>query len=107
MYCRALAAARRATDDPRRWPTPWPMPPGHSRSVREPPSSAAAILICLSLKAAGLNFLAQCTPAQPSPRAKLVRCAAMAHARARPASTSAWHPSARHTYTDLAASVSP
>jgi len=103
----AAAAARRAAVVPRRWPTPWPMPPDQSRSVRTPSSSSAAILSCLSLKAGGLNLLAHFLPAHPSPRAKHLRCSAMAHARARPASTSAQHPSALHTYTDLAAAASP
>eukprot|EP00322_Chrysochromulina_rotalis_P004160 CAMPEP_0115867998 /NCGR_PEP_ID=MMETSP0287-20121206/21058_1 /TAXON_ID=412157 /ORGANISM="Chrysochromulina rotalis, Strain UIO044" /LENGTH=98 /DNA_ID=CAMNT_0003322623 /DNA_START=239 /DNA_END=535 /DNA_ORIENTATION=+ len=93
--CRASAAAWRAAAEPRRWPTPPPMPSGHSRSVRVPSSSAVAISCCLATNLANLNLLAHFWLAHPSPRRKRARHAAAAQARARPASTSARHPSVR------------
>ena len=98
---------RHAAVEPRRWPTPWPMPAGQSASQREPSSSAATIACCLSLNLAALNRLAHRLLAHPSPCWKQARCAAVALARARPASTSAEQPVALHTYVADAAAARP
>ena len=105
--CRASAAAWRAAADPHRCPTPCPTPSGHSHSVRAPCSSAAAIQCCLAANLANLNLPAHFRPAHPSPGRKRARLDAAAQARARPASTSAWHPAVRHLYVALAAAASP
>ena len=105
--CRAAAAARRAAFDPCCWPTPWPMPAGQSISLRVPSLSAAAIASCLALNLDGLKRVAHCLLAHPSPTWKQTRFAAMAPARARPASTRAEQPVALHTYVADAAAAKP